>query len=154
MKISENKTPGKKQIAGSFSQEFYMGRRELAAFLRKLADEIEGSNELTISTDEWELPFTFSDQIEVEIELDQDELEIELEFDKCKGSGLSVASPFLIFSLFSSDLLLFYFLISPFFLQRLPNLRSSNTLRYTQAAARTCSHPSRVGPANSRTSLM
>lgn len=77
----------KKRITGYFSQEFYLGREDLASFLRALADEIEGSEELKITTDEWELPFRARDQAEVEIELEDDELEIEIEFEKSTGTG-------------------------------------------------------------------
>ena len=93
MEIPEEKeknTP-KKTIQGQFSQEFYLGKQQLAEFLRALADEVENQGEITISTDEWELPFSAQEQAEVEIELDDDELEIEIEFDKAKGgSSLSV----------------------------------------------------------------
>ncbi|MFP4046076.1 MAG: amphi-Trp domain-containing protein [Candidatus Aenigmatarchaeota archaeon] len=91
MKISNNKKEGKKTVEGDFNREFYMNRSDLSDFLRKLADEVEQGNELKISTDEWELPFTFREQVEVEIDKDRDELEIEIEFEKQKGGrGLSV----------------------------------------------------------------
>jgi amphi-Trp domain-containing protein len=91
MEISSEKTQeGKKVIQGEFSQEFYMNKGQVATFLRKLADEIEQGNELKISTDEWELPFQFRDEVEVEIDAEHDELEIELEFEKYRGNNLSV----------------------------------------------------------------
>ncbi len=92
MEISTEGTPkGKKVIQGEFSQEFYMNKGQVANFLRKLADEIEQGNQLKISTNEWELPFQFRDEIEVEIDVDHDELEIELEFEKYRGEdSLSV----------------------------------------------------------------
>lgn len=76
---------GKKQVTGQFSKEFHMGRTQLAGFLRKLADEIEESNNLKISADEWEIPFEFRDEVEVEIEKKKDKLEIELEFKKYRS---------------------------------------------------------------------
>ncbi len=92
MEIKEGETKCKKVVEGRFSQELYMSKDKVAEFLRNLADEIESGNEIKISTDEWELPFTFADQIEIDIEHEVDELEIELEFDKAvgKGGGLSV----------------------------------------------------------------
>lgn len=93
MDIPEEKqiNKAKKTIQGYFSQEFYLGRKQLAEFLRKLADEVETQDEIKISTEDWVLPFTARDQAEVEIELDDDELEIEIEFEKAKtGTGLNV----------------------------------------------------------------
>lgn len=89
MEIPEEKEEkeAKKTIEGYFSQEFYLGREQLVEFLKKLADEVEKQSEITISTDEWELPFTARDQAEVEIELEDDELEIEIEFKKAKGGN-------------------------------------------------------------------
>ncbi len=87
MEISTDKSEGRKTVEGNFSKEFYMDRKELSEFLRKLADEIEAGNELELKTDEWVLPFKFMDKVEVEIDKDRDELEIELEFDKLEDSG-------------------------------------------------------------------
>ena len=89
MEIPEEKeeNKAKKTIQGQFSQEFYLGKQQLAEFLRDLADEVESQNEITIGTDEWELPFSAREQAEVEIELDDDELEIEIEFEKAVGGG-------------------------------------------------------------------
>ena len=82
----EEESP-KKTIQGHFSQEFYLGKQQLAEFLRDLAEEVESQSEITIATDEWELPFNAREQAEVEIELDDDELEIEIEFEKSRGTG-------------------------------------------------------------------
>lgn len=87
MEIPEEKEENKpkKTIQGHFSQEFYLGRDQLAEFLRNLADEVEKQDEIRISTDEWELPFSASERAEVEIDLEDDELEIEIEFEEAKG---------------------------------------------------------------------
>lgn len=91
VEVPKDESEDKKTIQGSFSQEFYMGKGEVAALLRNLADEIERGNELTIKTEEWELPFMFRDEVEVEVELDNDkELEIELEFERGSESKISV----------------------------------------------------------------
>ncbi len=87
MDIPEEEEQEKKTVEGYFSQEFYMGRTELASFLRKLADEVEKGGEIMISTEEWKLPFTPRDQAEVEVELEDSELEIEIEFEKAEGKG-------------------------------------------------------------------
>jgi|GEM_PF-1396743 len=78
---------GKKQIQGHFSQEFYIDRKDLAEFLRDLADDLEADGEMKLTTDEWELPFTSKKSVELEIELEDDELEIEMEFDEAKDKG-------------------------------------------------------------------
>jgi len=69
---------------GYFEREVRLPSDATATFLRDLADQIEDGNDLTISTKDWEIPFTFCDPIEVEIEFIGDgtrELEVELEFE-------------------------------------------------------------------------
>lgn len=87
----QEKQEQKKKIQGYFSQEFYLDRDQLSTFLSTLADEVKKDGEITITADEWELPFNPREDAEVEIELEEDELEIEIEFEKAKneGKGLS-----------------------------------------------------------------
>lgn len=69
---------------GYFEREVRLSKGATATFLRDLADQIEGGNDLTVSSDEWQIPFTFREPIEVEVEFIGDgsrELEIELEFE-------------------------------------------------------------------------
>ena len=87
MEISnENNSGGRKEIVGDFSQEFYMGRIELASFLRNLADQIETQGTIRITTEDWALSFDPMDMIEVDIDLDDKELEIEIEFKRKQGN--------------------------------------------------------------------
>lgn len=75
---------------GFFEREVYLSGGDTAAFLRTLADAIEDGNELLVSGDDWEIPFTFAEPIEVEIEFSnrsERELEIELEFEEPKTSA-------------------------------------------------------------------
>lgn len=68
---------------GFFEREVQLSRTETAAFLRGLADQIDRESQLTVSTDDWEIPFEFAEPIEVEVEFtggNLDELEIEVEF--------------------------------------------------------------------------
>lgn len=68
---------------GFFEREVQLSRDETSAFLRDLADQIDRESQLTVSTDEWEIPFEFAEPIEVEVEFTgghQNELEIEVEF--------------------------------------------------------------------------
>jgi len=74
---------------GYFEREVRLSRAATATFLRDLADQLDTGNELTVSSDEWEIPFRFGEPIGVEVEFIGDrkrELEIELEFDWAEGS--------------------------------------------------------------------
>lgn len=79
---------------GFFEREVRLSRAETAAFLHDLADQIGAESRLTISTDEWEIPFDYREPIEVEVEFtsgNEKELEIEVEFSEPRdGDGLNV----------------------------------------------------------------
>jgi amphi-Trp domain-containing protein len=78
---------------GYFEREVRLSAADTATLLRDLADQIEGSDELTISSEEWEIPFSFREPIEVEVEFIGDgkrELELELEFEWRDDGSLSV----------------------------------------------------------------
>ncbi|WP_188980717.1 amphi-Trp domain-containing protein [Halocalculus aciditolerans] len=67
---------------GVFEQEFYLDGEQAGAFLVELGEQLQSGNEITISSAEWELPFTFEEPVELEIEFlgyGDKELEIELE---------------------------------------------------------------------------
>ena len=69
---------------GYFEREVRLSRSATATFLRDLADQIEAEPRLTVSTDEWEIPFEFDEPIEVEVEFvgeKHGQLELELEFE-------------------------------------------------------------------------
>ena len=56
--------------------------REAGTFLVELGEPLRDDDELTVSTDEWKLPFAFGDPVELEIAFEgvgDPELEIELE---------------------------------------------------------------------------
>lgn len=75
---------------GFFEREVYLSRRETAAFLRDVADSLESDTELTVSGDDWEIPFPYREPIEVEVEFtshNDRELEIELEFSEPRGTS-------------------------------------------------------------------
>ncbi|WGI18023.1 amphi-Trp domain-containing protein [Methanonatronarchaeum sp. AMET-Sl] len=90
MKMDKKDGGNKRVIEGRFEEEVHMTRKETAEFLRNLADEIEESNEIKITTNEWELPFKIRNDVEVEIELEGDELEIELEFERYTDKKLKL----------------------------------------------------------------
>jgi amphi-Trp domain-containing protein len=65
-----------------FEQEYRVSAAEAGAFLVKLGEQLQSGDELTLRTDEWELPFAFGEPVELEIEyegLGEPELEIEIE---------------------------------------------------------------------------
>jgi len=65
-----------------FESEFRLDASEAGEFLIKLGEQLRDEDELTISTDEWELPFAFGEPVELELDFDgvgEPELEIELE---------------------------------------------------------------------------
>jgi amphi-Trp domain-containing protein len=75
---------------GFFEREVYLAREETAEFLRDLADQVESDSQITVSSDDWEIPFAFDGPIEVEVEFSDkqyQELEIELEFTEPSDTG-------------------------------------------------------------------
>jgi amphi-Trp domain-containing protein len=65
-----------------FEQEFRLDAREAGEFLVALGEQLRDGDELTLSTDEWELPFAFGEPVELEIDFEgvgEPELEIEIE---------------------------------------------------------------------------
>lgn len=73
---------------GFFEREIHLSREATAAFLRELADQIETDTSLTLSSQEWEIPFEYREPIEVEVEFAggrEAELEVEVEFTEPRG---------------------------------------------------------------------
>ncbi len=75
---------GNKRIieTGKFEFETYLSRSELIEFLRELANQLEKGNEVTVSTDEWEVMLEFTEPVEVEVDYNgyAKKLEFEIEF--------------------------------------------------------------------------
>ena len=70
------------RIGREFEQEYRLAPEEAGAFLIELGEQLRDGEELTITTDEWELPFAFGAPVELGIDFDgvgEPELEIELE---------------------------------------------------------------------------
>lgn len=75
---------------GFFEREVYLSREETATFLRDLADQIEADTTITLSSEEWEIPFEYDGPIELEVEFSSDrdaELEVEIEFTEPSATG-------------------------------------------------------------------
>lgn len=67
---------------GYFEEEYYVDAEDVGAFLIELGEQFEEGDEITLTGDDWELPFAFGEPINLEIEFDGDgepELEIEVE---------------------------------------------------------------------------
>jgi amphi-Trp domain-containing protein len=76
--------------SGFFEREVHLSREETAAFLRHLADGIEADTRITVSGEDWEIPFSYREPIEVEVEFSKQregELEIEVEFTEARDGG-------------------------------------------------------------------
>lgn len=65
-----------------FEEAFRLDADEAGEFLICLGEQLRDGDGLTITTDEWELPFAFGEPVELEIDFEgvgDPELEIELE---------------------------------------------------------------------------
>jgi amphi-Trp domain-containing protein len=91
---NDNTSHSTEVTEGYFEREVDLSRGSTATFLRDLADQIDDGSELTISGDDWQIPFEYREPIEVEVELTshhEKELEIEIEFEESRGKdGLRV----------------------------------------------------------------
>lgn len=66
----------------NFEQAYRLDASEAGAFLVDLGEQLQNGDELTISDEEWELPFAFGEPVQLELDFDgmgEPELEIELE---------------------------------------------------------------------------
>lgn len=65
-----------------FEQEYRLSAEDAGAFLVELGEQLQSGDELTLRTDEWELPFPFGEPVELEVDyqgVGEPELEIEVE---------------------------------------------------------------------------
>lgn len=65
-----------------FEQTYRLSAAEAGSFLIELGEQLRDGDELLISEDEWELPFSFGEPTALEIDydgVDDPELDIELE---------------------------------------------------------------------------
>lgn len=65
-----------------FEAEYRLDASALGEFLVDLGEQLQSGDELTLVTDEWELPFASGEPVELEIDfegVDDPELEIEVE---------------------------------------------------------------------------
>jgi len=66
----------------NFEEAYRLSTAEAGEFLVQLGEGLENGDELTLETDEWELPFAFGEPATLEVDyegVDEPELEIELE---------------------------------------------------------------------------
>ncbi|KOX98238.1 MULTISPECIES: amphi-Trp domain-containing protein [Halorubrum] len=65
-----------------FEQEYRLTAAEAGRFLVEVGEQLQAGDELTLTGDEWTLPFAFGEPVELEIDYEgygEQELEIELE---------------------------------------------------------------------------
>jgi amphi-Trp domain-containing protein len=65
-----------------FEQEYRLSAEEAGSFLVAIGEQLQSGDELTITEDEWELPFAFGEPVGLEIDYDgvgEPELELEVE---------------------------------------------------------------------------
>lgn len=84
MTESEEHDEERTTISGgrAFERQYRLDADEAGRFLVDLGEQLQSGEELTISTDEWELPFAFGEPVNLEVDFDgvgDPELEIELE---------------------------------------------------------------------------
>ncbi|WP_312907385.1 amphi-Trp domain-containing protein [Natronosalvus caseinilyticus] len=83
--MSSDETNSERTVIRSgrkFERAYRLDADEVGAFLISLGEQLQMGDKLTISDDEWELPFAFGEPIELEIDFDgvgDPELEVELE---------------------------------------------------------------------------
>jgi len=67
---------------GYFEEEYYISATDAGDFLVELGKQFKEQEEITVTGDEWELPFAFGEPVKLDIEFEGDgepELEIEVE---------------------------------------------------------------------------
>ena len=63
----------------NFEQTYRLDASEAGEFLTALGEQPKNSDELTLSDDEWELPFAFDEPMELEVDFDgMDDHELEI----------------------------------------------------------------------------
>ncbi len=75
---------------GNMEWETHLSKEQVADFLIALGEQMKKGDEITVKTDEWEIPFKFREPIELEIEYEgygEKELEIEIELKGKVGGG-------------------------------------------------------------------
>lgn len=85
----QDKKPRHVITKGDIEWETHLNKEQLADFLISLGEQLKKGDEITVKTNEWEIPFKFREPIELEIEFEghgDKELEIEIEF-KGKRNG-------------------------------------------------------------------
>ncbi len=66
----------------NFEQTYRLSATETGEFLIAVGEQLRDSDEITITDEEWELPFAFGEPVEVEVDfegMDDPELELEIE---------------------------------------------------------------------------
>jgi len=66
---------------GYFEQEYHVSAADAGAFLIELGEQLQAGDEVTLTGDDWELPFAFGEPVTLDIEFEGDEPELEIEVE-------------------------------------------------------------------------
>ena len=68
---------------GDFESEHFVSATDAGEFLIELGEQFRDSDSITITGDDWELPFPFGEPVKLDIEFDthHDEAELEIEVE-------------------------------------------------------------------------
>lgn len=93
---TDSDEPDRRTITdGYFEEGFYVDAETAGEFMVKLGEQLRDDSAVTITGEDWELPFEASDEVELEVEFegeDEPELEIEVELHAAPDeSGPDVA---------------------------------------------------------------
>lgn len=73
-----------------FEQDVRLSRELTVRFLREIANQIEDGTALTITGDDWEIPFEYREPVEIQVELTtQHRRELEIKFAFEEGQSQS-----------------------------------------------------------------
>lgn len=79
----ENEEPTIETVTdGYFEEEYYIGAADAGDFLIELGEQFKDKDKITITGNDWKLPFAFGEPVKLDIEFEGDgepELEIEVE---------------------------------------------------------------------------
>lgn len=95
--VPEPEEEGRRVIRdGYFEKEFHLTGEQVGEFLVDMGEQLKSGDRVTISSDDWELPFTFREPVELEVEFEGggvvSELEVEVEFEGKRGDSTPTVS--------------------------------------------------------------
>ncbi|MFB6140914.1 MAG: amphi-Trp domain-containing protein [Halosimplex sp.] len=80
---------------GIFEREFTVDREVAGEFLIQIGEQLKADTTITVSGDDWEIPFDFREPVELEVEFEgagERELELEVELHGADGDDAPTIS--------------------------------------------------------------